>query len=344
MHMIATGQLFEPYLYHPDANVDDRRQESEYCLQQPEEWISIFDKRKMPKNMEMDWDGEWLSPDLVKRWNRNYVILDVTLELKPEFHPTRRHIQPNAVRMILPAKGILPMGSSIGSPDFGLIHPTTISAAMLQDAGFFEEEQNPDIPMRFDAISLAPNFDIPTGRYRMNDIVSLITKWTLYEPDEEVGLVCIPPDDLSFDDFVNLRHVPLIQRESWDKEVHRTVFETATLYTEDQLLAHHMAPMLMAEGTNVRAILYRCAPSRAGLDPTPLRDALTNLEPIINEVIDHAWLYHADVATVKDCIGDHPALAEKYPVRKFRQLLWDLLVVRCPLENANSSPLRNSVL
>ena len=104
MHMIATGQLFEPYLYHPDANVDDRGQESEYCLQQLEEWISMFDKRKMPKNMEMDWDGEWLSPDLVKRWNRNYVISDVTLELKPEFHPTRYHIQPHAVRMILPAK------------------------------------------------------------------------------------------------------------------------------------------------------------------------------------------------------------------------------------------------
>ena len=252
MHMIATGQLFEPYLYHPDANVDERRQESEYCLQQLEEWISMFDRKKMPKNMEMDWDGEWLSPDFVKHWDRNYVIPDVVLELKPEFHPTRFHVQSNAVRMILPAKGILPMGSYIGSPGFGLMHPTAISAADLQDAGFLVEDENPDNPMRFDAISLAPNFDIPTGRYRMNDFVSLITKWTLFEPDEEVGLVCIPPDDLSFDDFVNFRYVPLIQRESWDREVHRTVFETATLYTEDQLLAHHMAPMLIGMGTHVR--------------------------------------------------------------------------------------------
>ena len=132
MHMIATGQLFEPYLYHPDANVEDRRQESEHCLQQLEEWISMFDKRKMPKNMEMDWDGEWLSPDFVKRWDRNYVIPGVVLELKPEFHPTRYHVQPNAIRMILPAKGILPMGSYIGSPGFGLIHPTTISAELYR--------------------------------------------------------------------------------------------------------------------------------------------------------------------------------------------------------------------
>ena len=240
--MIATRQSFEPYLYHPDANVDDRRQESEYRLQQLQEWISMFDKNKMPKNMEMDWDGEWLSPDFVKNWDRNYVIPGVVLELKPEFHPTRYHVQSNAVRMILPAKGILPMGSYIGSPGFGLIHPTTISAAVLQDAGFFVEDQNPHNPMRFDAISLAPNFDIPTGRYRMNDFASLITKWTLFEPDEEVSLVCIPPDDLSFDDLVNFRYVPLVQRESWDREVHRTVFETTTWHTEDQLLAHHMAP------------------------------------------------------------------------------------------------------
>ena len=47
----------------------------------------MFDRKKMPKNMKMDWDGEWLSPDFVKHWDRNYVIPDVVLEMKPEFHP-----------------------------------------------------------------------------------------------------------------------------------------------------------------------------------------------------------------------------------------------------------------
>ena len=71
--------------------------------------------------------------------------------------------------------------------------------------------------------------------------------------------------------------------------------------------------------------MYKHALSRAGLDPTPLRDALTNLEPLINEVIEHAWLDVAAFDTVRDYLGDHPALAEKCPVRKFRQLLWDLV-------------------
>ena len=270
MHMIATGQLFEPYLYHPDANVEERRQESEYCLQQLEEWISLFDRRKMPKNMEMDWDGVWLSSDFVKRWDRNYVIPDVALELKPEFHPTRYHVQPNAIRMILPAKGMLPVGSYIGSPGFGLTHPTTISAAVLQSAGFIEEDQNPDNPMKFDAISLAPNFDFPTGRYRMNDIVNMISGWTLCEPDEEDELVCIPPDDLSFDDFVNFRHVPVIQRDAWDQEVHQTVFKTVTAYSEDQLLAHHGCNAYCHGNQCESNYVPTCSQGRIRSNPNPI--------------------------------------------------------------------------
>ena len=67
MHMIATGQLFEPYLYHPDADVEERRRESEYCLQRlAEKWIAMFKWDKNPKNVVMDWEGEWLDSDFVK--------------------------------------------------------------------------------------------------------------------------------------------------------------------------------------------------------------------------------------------------------------------------------------
>ena len=159
----------------------------------------------------------------------------------------------------------------------------------------------------------------------MNDIVSLITQWTLLEPEDEECLVFIPPDDVSYDDFLNLSQVQLNKREPWDPHVHHQAFEVATRYTEDQLLTHHMAPMLINMGTNVRAVLYQHALSRAGLDPTPLRDALTNLLPIIKEVIDHAWLQKVYYQEVKDYIGDHPRLAETYPIRKFRQLLWDVV-------------------
>ena len=227
--------------------------------------------------MDMDWDGEWPSRDFIKNWNPDYQIPDVTLQMKPMYHPTRYSIQSNATRMILPAKGMLPLGSYIGSPGFGLIHPTTISAAVLQDAGFQVEEDDPFHPVMFDAITLAPNFDFVTGRNRLKGIVGLIAHCNLTNPEEDESLAHSPPDDLSYEDFVKFREVRLIQREPWDRRVYKQAFDIATNYTEDQLLAHHMSPMVIRMGINLRATLYQHALSRAGLDETPLRDALTNL-------------------------------------------------------------------
>ena len=75
-------------------------------------------------------------------------------------------------------EGMLPLASYIGSPGFGLTHPTTISAAVLQDAGFQVEEDDQFHPVMFDAISLAPNFDFVTGRNRLKGIV-----WSYYQLD-----------------------------------------------------------------------------------------------------------------------------------------------------------------
>ena len=55
----------------------------------------------------------------------------------------------------------------------------------------------------------------------MNDIVSLIVQWTLLEPEEEDCLVYIPPDDLSYDDFLKFSEVQLNRREPWDPRVHQ---------------------------------------------------------------------------------------------------------------------------
>ena len=118
MHMIATGPLFEPYVYHPTANWDDRRQESKYCLEALEAWIGLFTWKNNPTNISMDWEGTWLDSDFLSKWDRNDTIPDLHPELRPEYHPTSFHVQTNAVRMILPAKGMLPLGSYVGSPGF----------------------------------------------------------------------------------------------------------------------------------------------------------------------------------------------------------------------------------
>ena len=57
MHMIATGQLFEAYFFHPDANLLDRRSESDYCLKQLKAWTDQIDRRNPPSKCNVDWNG-----------------------------------------------------------------------------------------------------------------------------------------------------------------------------------------------------------------------------------------------------------------------------------------------
>ena len=181
--------------------------------------------------------------------------------------------------------------------------------------------------MRFDAFSLAPNFDIPTGRCRMMALNGMITDWELYvAPQEEEG-ICLPPEDLTHEDLFDLQNVPVgfAYKDQLSPQLHQDVFEVAKKYNEDQLLSYHMAPMLSDMGTNFRAMLYQHALSRAGLDATPLRDMLIKLDLVVDQAIAHSWLNKVDYDQIKRYIGDHPSLAESYPVRKVRQLLWDVV-------------------
>ena len=54
------------------------------------------------------------------------------------------------------------------------------------------KRNNPDNPSRFDAISLAPNFDIPTGKNRMLGVAGMITDWELYGHSRGVILGVYP--------------------------------------------------------------------------------------------------------------------------------------------------------
>ena len=70
-------------------------------------------------------------------------------------HPTQyEYRMKDDIRLMIPTQGIMPMGSARGVPGYGLIHPNRINAAVLQRYGVVR----PDCP--FDAMSLAPNFDL----------------------------------------------------------------------------------------------------------------------------------------------------------------------------------------
>ena len=105
--------------------------------------------------------------------------------------------------------------------------------------------------------SLAPNFDVPTGRYRLMALNGMIADWELVDPPPEEQVICIPPDDFNHLDLLDFQNVPVgfAYKEQLSPRLHQDVFDIAKRYTEDQLLSYHMAPMLSDTGTNFRAML-----------------------------------------------------------------------------------------
>ena len=106
----------------------------------------------------------------------------------PQLHPTSHQKWNDEVQVYIPATGYLPMGSSCGAYGYGLMHPSTINAAVAQlsfasshsDAETHwatpwdphpqskpEQERAP-----FDMMSLANNFDLLLESYTAKAIVS----------------------------------------------------------------------------------------------------------------------------------------------------------------------------
>ena len=94
----------------------------------------------------------------------------------PRLHPTRYQKRAGDVRLFIPATGCLPMGSFCGTHGYGLIHPNTINASVMQlsfasshsDAPTHWSTQMDPHPQEvpdqirapFDMMSVAPNFDL----------------------------------------------------------------------------------------------------------------------------------------------------------------------------------------
>ena len=90
----------------------------------------------------------------------------------PDLHPTASQMNdPNDIRLILPIKGIMPMGCAKGVVGYGMIHPNLINAAVLQYHGLTSLNQH------FDAMALAPNFDLLLTQGSADEVAKLITSW-----------------------------------------------------------------------------------------------------------------------------------------------------------------------
>ena len=131
-----------------------------------------------------------------------------------------------------------------------MIHPSTISAAVLQDAGVKINEHDRSNSAPFDAMTLAPDFDALTGRKRLAEVANLIAQWEIKTPPEDTHLAT-PPGDMETQDFMDFKHVQLNRRASLDVDTYSSMLAKVTSVDDHQLLSFHVVPMLKCMGKKV---------------------------------------------------------------------------------------------
>ena len=133
----------------------------------------MFDGRPENDNLQIHRTGNGLMTKCCGCSPNNQMDAGVHA-LHRDLHPTQyEHRVPEGIRLILPTRGILPMGSSKGVIGYGMIHPNTINAAVLHHYGV---EQN---TAPFDAMSLLPNFDLLLTNGQAELVARQIVGWTL---------------------------------------------------------------------------------------------------------------------------------------------------------------------
>ena len=155
------------------------RADNERCMELLNQWKSLFPTGYKSVNMKIFKKGEGLTSEFLKK-PRSGELPPGCPGIHPDLHPTAyQSVDSSEIRLILPVKGILPMGCAKGIPGHGMIHPNLINAAVLQCHGLSAANGY------CDAMSLAPNFDLLLSQQLATDVARLIAEWDMEE--EELG-------------------------------------------------------------------------------------------------------------------------------------------------------------
>ena len=130
--LIANGQIFNQRFLHPWSNLEYFYQESAQCNALVDEWINDANNQTTRwgtltiRNVDDDFPAKCFT------FSHHIGFGPAKLKAHPHLHPTRYQSWPRDVTIYVPAKGPLPMVSFCGADGYGLIHPNTINAAVLQ--------------------------------------------------------------------------------------------------------------------------------------------------------------------------------------------------------------------
>ena len=299
LESIASGHFFDRTFTPVTEDIEKVRHDNKRCLQLLEAWKSKFPPNYKNPNMKIFKNGEGLTQEFLSQPTKA-ILSPGKFERHPDLHPTgyRPTVQ-NDIRLILPVKGILPMGSAKGVIGYGVMHPNLINASVLQTYGLS------GIQGHFDAMSLAPNFDLLLTQQEASTIAGRIAEWSINEEDmgDQGQLLVQTPHDPTKE---NMKH-----HRNFIDSTHRSVAQAMTMVQirdlttmQDELtwLLPLMSPTLQNQGTNIRALCYHLLQCKEDKTKEPKLTEVT-IQQNIETVINNSWLQlesENDLKAVKD--------------------------------------------
>ena len=191
LESIASGHFFDRTFAPVNEDIHKVHKDNERCLELLDQWKSQFPANYQNVNLKVFRKGEGLTQDFLRK-PRTGKLGPGCFSRHPDLHQTAyQSTDPNDIRLILPVRGLLPMGCAKGVPGYGMIHPNLINAAVLQCYGLTAANGH------FDAMSLAPNFDLHLNQQKAIDVARLIAEWNNEAEDlgERGTLLVQPPLD-----------------------------------------------------------------------------------------------------------------------------------------------------
>ena len=169
---------------------------------------------------------------------------------------------------------------------YGMIHPNLINAAVLQCNGLTATKGH------FDAMSLAPNFDLLLTQGHATEVARLIALWDdrTFEMGDQGDLIVQTPfeptqENMKYHrDFIN----PMNRNRGSLMSI-SNVPEVVAPNLELSWLIPIMPQILQHQGTNIRALAYHLRQCRESPTLLPSFDT-QNIYEIVKGVIEDQWL------------------------------------------------------
>ena len=287
LESIASGHFFDQTFAPVNEDIHRVHKDNEKCKELLDQWKSLFPSNYQNDNLKIFKKGEGLTQEFLKK-PRTGELGPGCFSRHPDLHPTSyQSTDPNDIRLILPVRGLLPMGCAKGVPGHGLIHPNLINASVLPCYGLTAANDH------FDAMSLAPNFDLLLVQQKAVSVARLIAEWNHNAEDlgERGTLLVQPPLDPTKEDM-NLYSncIDPSYRSPTQTILMSQVADILSTTEESLWLIPIMSSILQEQGTNTRAMCHHILRCRESAALKPKLDNVT-VHNTIETVVNENWLH-----------------------------------------------------